>query len=226
MASGNSRGITTNQEGVHEKLDELVKRYKSSENQRPIGEHTQLAFNEATEWLDGLTGDIILDSCCGVGESTANIAKANPDCRVIGLDKSAQRVDKHQHYSAGQDNYRVIRADVNDFWRLVHRANWKVSQHCLFYPNPYPKKTQVQKRWHGSAAMADLMAITSNIEVRSNWLVYLMEFAQAATHYGLVSNLAEITSDNAMTPFERKYRASGQHCWSLNCYSEEADGGA
>ena len=161
-----------------------------------------------------------------MGESTANIAKANPDCRVIGLDKSAQRVDKHQHYSAGQDNYRVIRADVNDFWRLVHRANWKVSQHCLFYPNPYPKKTQVQKRWHGSAAMADLMAITSNIEVRSNWLVYLMEFAQAATHYGLVSNLAEITSDNAMTPFERKYRASGQHCWSLNCYSEEADGGA
>lgn len=49
MASGNSRGITTNQEGVHEKLDDLVKRYKSSENQRPIGEHTQLAFDEATE---------------------------------------------------------------------------------------------------------------------------------------------------------------------------------
>lgn len=217
MASGNSRAITTNQDGVHEKLDDLVTRYQSSTNQRPIGAHTQQAFDEATTWLDGFTGDIILDSCCGVGESTANIAQANTECRVIGLDKSALRVDKHQHYSAGQDNYRVIRADVNDFWRLVQRANWKVIQHYLLYPNPYPKKTHLQKRWHGSAAMSDLMAITPHIEVRSNWQVYLQEFAQAAKHYDVEAELTEITSQEAMTPFERKYRASGQQCWQLKC---------
>lgn len=222
MSVGNSRSITTNQLGVHEKIDDLALKYRQSVNKRPIGEHTQAAFDEACHWIADFDGDIILDSCCGVGESTATIAKRNPDSLVIGIDKSAQRVEKHQHYAVGLDNYRVIRADVNDFWRLVHQAKWKVSQHYLLYPNPYPKKTQVQKRWHGSAAMADLMAITANIEVRSNWLIYLMEFAQAATHYGVIADLAEITSQDPMTPFERKYRASGQLCWQLLCRSEES----
>ncbi len=225
MASGNSREITTSQVGIHDKLDDLVKKYQASENKRPISDHTQTAFDEVSAWLDngnGFNGEVILDSCCGVGESTANIARANPDARVIGIDKSALRVDKHEHYSAQQDNYRVIRADVNDFWRLVKQSNWNVTQHFLLYPNPYPKKTQVQKRWHGSAAMVDLMAITPNIEVRSNWLIYLMEFAQAAKHYGMVSDLSEVTGENHMTPFERKYRGSGQSCWQLNCRSEES----
>ncbi|WP_421132682.1 tRNA (guanine(46)-N(7))-methyltransferase TrmB [Alteromonas sp. A079] len=223
MSDGNSRSITTNQIGVHEKLDELVLKYKQSTNMRPLGEHTQAAFDEAQAWLDSYSGPIILDSCCGVGESTAHIANANPECRVIGLDKSALRVNKHQHYSAGQDNYRVIRADVNDFWRLVVKAQWNVVQHYLLYPNPYPKKTQVQKRWHASAAMPDLLAITPNIEVRSNWLIYVMEFAQAAKHYGVEGRLSEVNSATPITPFERKYTASGQQCWQLVCNSEEAE---
>ena len=222
MTTGNSRAISTNQQGVHEKLDDVVKKYKTSENLRPIGEHTQAAFNHVCEWLNGDFSNIILDSCCGVGESTANIANAYPKHRVIGLDKSAQRVDKHGHYAAGQDNYRVMRADVNDFWRLVRRHQWQVHKHYLLYPNPYPKKTQVQKRWHASAAMVDLMAITPHIEVRSNWLVYLLEFAQAAQQYGIQSDIIEITGDKSMTPFERKYRASGQVCWQLLCGQEES----
>ena len=165
MASGNSREITTSQVGVHDKLDDLVKKYQVSENKRPISAHTQAAFDEVSRWLDGFDGEVILDSCCGVGESTANIARANPDARVIGVDKSALRVDKHEHYSAAQDNYKVIRADVNDLWRLVKQSNWNVTQHFLLYPNPYPKKTQVQKRWHASAAMVDLMAITDRKSV-------------------------------------------------------------
>lgn len=221
MSTGNSRAITTNQQGIHEKLDELVAKYRASENLRPIGAHTQAAFDEASEWLGNDTDKVILDSCCGVGESTATLAKAYPNHRVLGLDKSAQRVDKHQHYSAGTGNYRVIRADVNDFWRLVHHAQWQVDKHFLLYPNPYPKKTQVQKRWHASAAMVDLMAITPNIEVRSNWVVYLMEFAQAAKQYGLTSNLAEVSAAQSITPFERKYRASQQTCWQLLCEPEE-----
>ena len=66
------------------------------------------------------------------------------------------------------------------------------------------------------------MAITPHIEVRSNWLVYLLEFAQAAQQYGIQSDIIEITGDKSMTPFERKYRASGQVCWQLLCGQEES----
>ncbi len=221
MTSGNSRNITTNQQGVHEKLDALVGRYQKASHQRPISAHTQAAFEQTAAWLDGFDGDIILDSCCGVGESTARLAKRYPQCRVVGIDKSQARLDKHESYASACDNYRVIRADVNDFWRLAVQANWRVQKHYLLYPNPYPKASQVQKRWHGSAAMKPLMALGSEIEVRSNWLVYLLEFAQAAKHYGCISDIREVHVDDAFTPFERKYAASGQTCWQLICRSEE-----
>ncbi|QJR81431.1 methyltransferase domain-containing protein [Alteromonas pelagimontana] len=221
-ATGNSRDVSTNQTGVHEKLDALVARYQQNKNQRPVSEHTLSAFNDAVAWLGDWTGDIILDSCCGVGESTATIARQYPECKVIGLDKSAARVDKHEHYRKATDNYRVIRADVNDFWRLASKAQWPIKKHYLLYPNPYPKSAQVQKRWHASAAMVDMMALTPHIEVRSNWLIYLLEFAQAAKHYGLITHLTEVTTAQPITPFERKYRASGQVCWQLACEPEEA----
>lgn len=206
--SGGVRGIDTNQDGVHEKLPELVKRYLETQNKRPIQAHTEEAFKETCTWLDGWQGDIVLDSCCGVGESTAVLAARHPQAKVIGLDKSAHRLAKHQHYGDTHDNYRVVRADVNDFWRLVARDKWRVSHHYLLYPNPYPKSSQVQKRWHGSAAFADLLKIGGQLEVRSNWKLYIEEFAAALGVAGNVASAEAYSADNPMTPFERKYWGS------------------
>lgn len=217
MTTGNSRGITTSQEGVHDKLDELVLKYQQAENRRPVSAHTQDAYEHTLAWLGDWQGDIVLDSCCGVGQSTATLAQLYPNARVIGIDKSAQRVDKHAHYASTQNNYMVVRADVNDFWRLVRQARWKVIKHYLLYPNPYPKGTQVQKRWHASPAMVDLMAICPHVEVRSNWKIYCQEFAQAASAYGLSTELKLIAGNDYMTPFEKKYCESGQSCWQINC---------
>ncbi|GGW83070.1 tRNA (guanine(46)-N(7))-methyltransferase TrmB [Alteromonas halophila] len=223
MSTGNSRTISTNQQGPHDKLDALALRYQQTDNQRPVSAHTQQAFDDIAAWATSGDLPVILDSCCGVGESTARLAALYPDCRVIGIDKSEARLNKHSEYAAELDNYRIIRADVNDFWRLVVAAGWPVKKHYLLYPNPYPKASQIQKRWHGSPAMKALMSTCESIEVRSNWLVYLLEFAQAAQHYGRVSDIQEITASQAFTPFERKYQASGQSCWQLVCRSEEAD---
>lgn len=221
---GNSRSITTTQTGPHEKLDALVKRYQQSPSQRPVSAHTQAAFDEILLWLTSTNQPLILDSCCGVGESTARLAKAFPDALVLGVDKSAQRVGKHSHYVQPEvDNYQVIRADVIDLWRLLVAHKVPVAAHYLLYPNPYPKASQVQKRWHGCAAFVDLMALTAHVEVRSNWLIYLLEFAQAAGHYGLRCDIQPVSGEQAFTPFERKYLASGQTCWQLRSQPDEAD---
>jgi len=218
-----ANSISTTQTTVHEKLDALVQRYRKAENLRPVSEHTRAAFDQVNQWLGNWSGDIIIDSCCGVGESTARLGAANPEAKVIGLDKSQSRLDKHQHYQCNSENYAVFRADVIDFWRLIRQHQWRIQQHYLLYPNPYPKPAQVQKRWHGSAAFVDLMAMTPNITVRSNWLVYLLEFAQAAKHYDVTANIQQVPDDEAFTPFERKYLASGQICWELICRAEEED---
>ena len=218
-----ARSISTTQTQIHEKLDALVKRYQHATNQRPVSAHTREAFQRACDWLGDWSGEIIIDSCCGVGESTARLAMANPKAKVIGLDKSQARLSKHSHYQQQASNYCVIRADVNDFWRLIAQHHWPVSAHYLLYPNPYPKPAQVQKRWHACAAFVDLMALTPNVRVRSNWLIYLLEFAQAAQHYGVASNLHQVSDGQAFTPFERKYQDSGQTCWELVCRADEVD---
>ncbi|MCP3429644.1 tRNA (guanine(46)-N(7))-methyltransferase TrmB [Opacimonas viscosa] len=212
---GNSRSVETNQSGVHEDLLVTVDKYRTSEFRKPIQEHTQKAFAEVQEWLSDWPGPLIFDSCCGVGQSTSKIAKANPDARVVGLDKSALRVSKHSLYSFSEDNHIVVRADVIDFWRLAVTAKWQLAQHYMLYPNPYPKKTQLQKRWHGHPAFLSLLALGGTLVQRSNWQLYLQESAQVLEHFGKHVVINKVVDSEPFTPFERKYTASGQTCWEL-----------
>ena len=92
MSDANSRSIVSNQPGLHEKLDEIVSKHLKAEFKKPIAAHTQAAFDEVNAKVQAFNGPLILDSCCGVGESTANLAKRHPDALVIGIDKSSQYV--------------------------------------------------------------------------------------------------------------------------------------
>ena len=225
------REITTNQLGIHEDLADIVNKYRHSEFKKPIAEHTQQTFETVIEWLGNWQGDVIIDACCGAGESSIVLAQQHPNAKVIGIDKSAVRLNKYTYYKRqkdhnSSDNVRVFQADLSDFWRLIAEhlktAKWTISKQCVFYPNPYPKKAQVQKRWHASPAFIALLRCSSNIEVRSNWLTYLEEFQQALNIHGVQSQIYPI-SGAPMTPFERKYTESGQPCWQLHTLAEGED---
>ena len=219
MQSGNSRHITTNQTGPHKKVPELVHRHLKSNSHKPFNQHTLDAFELVQEWLVRQDPEqvrpIIFDSCCGVGESTVYIAKQHPDALIIGIDKSALRVGKHQNYAFQTGNYLMVRADVNDFWRLANQHKWQLFKHYLLYPNPYPKSAQVQKRWHASAAFKDILELGGILEVRSNWQIYVEEFALALQVAGFTAQASLYQANQAITPFERKYWASGQQSWQV-----------
>lgn len=215
MSHGNSREISTNQTGPHDKIPELVNRHLAHPSQKPFNQHTLDAFEHTHKWVSAQSKPIILDACCGVGESTAKIASQFPDHCVVGVDKSALRTDKHVHYSQEAENCLVVRADLNDFWRLAQQAKWQVERHYLLYPNPYPKSAHVQRRWHASSAFPDILALSGVLEVRSNWKIYIEEFAQALTIAGFPSQAEEYQAEEASTPFERKYWASGQKSWCV-----------
>ena len=223
MSAGNSRVVETNQIGINEQLDELVDKYLHTTNRKPIQPHTQEAFEQVCTWLGAWQGDIIFDSCCGVGLSTLALAQRYPNAKVVGIDKSEQRVGKHSHHSQVVDNqlnnHMLVRADVIDFWRLAVASKIQLSHHFLLYPNPYPKKTQVQKRWHGSSSFLDIMALGGVLEVRSNWLLYLEECQFVLNKLGHASTLtaldAQGTGFQPLTLFEKKYVNSGQTCYQL-----------
>ncbi|MFT6270615.1 MAG: tRNA G46 methylase TrmB [Alphaproteobacteria bacterium] len=240
MTASQARSITTNQVDVHPDLIQALAKHQSSDFKRPIAAHTTQAFTNLLDWLGDWQGEVIVDAGCGVGESSKNISEEYPDAKVVGVDKSLARLDKHKSY-AGQSNeetlvnektepshtaknYLLLQADLNDFWRLLaqyieeNKPSWKIARQFILYPNPYPKKTQLGKRWHGSALFPFIVKVSPNIEVRSNWRLYLDECLIAAQHYGLTGSIEAIVNgqDNKpYTPFERKYLDSDQTCFKL-----------
>ncbi len=212
MSDSISRSITTNQPGLHDKLDEVVEKHLKAEFKKPIAAHTQQAFDEVNARVIAFAGDIVLDSCCGVGESTANLAKLHPNALVIGVDKSSHRLDKHDiEYKQDEcGQYILVRADLNDFWRLIVAANWPVTHHYLLYPNPWPKAKHLGRRWHGAPVFPFIPKIGGLLEVRSNWQLYIEEFSRALEIAGIEAPAEPYHADQAVTPFERKYWASGQ----------------
>lgn len=220
--TGDSKAIVTNQPGVHEKLVEIVNKHIAHPSQKPIQAHTQQAFDEINEIVQAFSGEVILDSCCGVGQSTRLIAKQNPEALVIGVDKSAHRINRNvdevklDNGEGTVNNFHLVRADLNDFYRLVVAANWQVTQHYILYPNPWPKAKHVQRRWHGSAVFPQIVAIGQEIILRSNWLLYLEEFQVAAGILNFQGTISTINVTQPLTPFEAKFHASGQQCWQLH----------
>ncbi|WP_325049119.1 tRNA (guanine(46)-N(7))-methyltransferase TrmB [Alginatibacterium sediminis] len=215
--AGNSRSVSSPQEEIHDNLERTVLRHLQHPWQKPYAQHSLQVFAELCELVQAHSGPIVLDSCCGVGESSRELAVMHPNALVIGLDKSAHRIDKHERAYQDQSlgNYVVRRADLNDLWRLIAKADWPISHHYILYPNPWPKKHHLQRRWHGGAAFSALLEIPGRLELRSNWKLYLEEFAFALKLAQYDSQLCAYQCEHAITPFERKYWQSGQASWQL-----------
>lgn len=214
-----SRRITSNQQGIHQRLQETVAKHLHSEFRRPFAAHSQRSFEQYYTAIDGHRDRLIFDSYCGVGESSVHIAQQFPEAFVVGLDQSAHRLGKHdEHYTVpGVDNYLLIRADVDDFWRLALQAGWRLQQHFLLYPNPWPKSSQLKRRCHGSPLFPTLLNLGGVLELRSNWPLYIEEFSAALDIAEKPHEWGEFEAESAITPFERKYRDSGQPLWRLRC---------
>ncbi|MDX1706443.1 SAM-dependent methyltransferase [Pseudidiomarina sp.] len=213
-----SRAVTTNQHGNHDDLVAVVMRHLRSPFRKPIQEHNREAFQQAQQLVADWDGPLILDSCCGVGESTAWLAAKNPGALVIGVDKSAHRLSRHAHYEhaeAGQ-RYLLVRADLHDFWRLALDAHWHLSQHYILYPNPWPKAAHLSRRWHGGPVWPYVIGLGGELVMRSNWPIYLTEVASSLALVNCSANLHPLlASHEPITPFERKYQHSGQQLWEL-----------
>lgn len=210
--------ISSNQTGIHESLEKIVRKHLANDFQRPFPQYSLDAFDSINNLVSKYQGPIIIDSFCGVGESTATIAAQHPEALVIGIDKSALRINKHaESYRNGATNYHLVRADVDDFWRLAVAAQWRPVKHYILYPNPWPKSSQLKRRCHGSPLFTSILALGGELEVRSNWPTYIDEFSRALSIAGQASIVEKFNPRPAITPFERKYSLSNHELWRCLC---------
>ena len=216
----NSRPIFSAQTGPHADLLRMLDRHATSTFRAPISGPSTAAYRQAMDdWThDGGARPLIIDAGCGVGWSTIRLATLFPEHWVIGVDKSEDRLlrDKTADPVFGGKsplpaNARLVRADLVDFWRLLVADGVQLARHYLLYPNPWPKIGHLARRWHGHAVFPEILRLGGILECRSNWGIYVEELALAVNHLtGRPVVSGEYRADDPWTPFERKYRDSGQ----------------
>lgn len=214
---GNSRRVTSNQDGIHPDLDKVVRKHQAARFRKPIADYVPSILENIEHKRRQFSGRLILDSACGTGESSLSLAARFPGDVIVGLDQSSHRLAKT---SAIPENVLLLRADVVDVWCAMAEAGWQVDQHYLFYPNPWPKKKHLLRRWHGHPVFPALLKISKHIELRSNWSVYVAEFSRAffllTQECGVQQAISPDTvATRFVSPFEKKYGESGQALWSF-----------
>lgn len=212
---GNSRFIASAQDGPHRDLDALVCRHLAHPFRKPILDYNRTAFAEALAAYAARDpqAPLILDAGCGVGWSTQRIAEQHPDHFVFGVDQSVDRISRGKPLPMPA-NALLVRADLVDFWRLLAEHGIRLARHYNLYPNPWPKIGHLARRWHGHAVFPVWRELGGELECRSNWRIYIEEMAQALTLLGGRPVVAEpYSTDDPMTPFEKKYLASGHELW-------------
>jgi len=219
----NSRPIRSRQAGAHPRLREIVARHLDAGYRRCPAESGRRAFGSVIDRLGA--GSFVFDAGCGTGASTFVLARRYPSRIVIGVDKSAARLAMGQReVDAGTapGNAILLRCELVDFWQLAAAARLRCERQYLLYPNPWPRPDQVMRRWHAHPVLPSLLALGGAIELRTNWRVYADEFAEALRFAGRASRLEEFVADDSLTPFERKYAASGHVLW--RCVADEPSG--
>lgn len=211
--------VTSSQGGVHPGLEEIVRKHLQTTWQQPFHMPTVAVYRqlEATGVLNA-DQPIILDSGCGTGKSTRQLASIFPQHIVLGVDRSHIRLTKSGVESCfhRSGNCVLVRAELATFWRLMLVDGYTPERHFLFYPNPYPKPAHLLRRWHGHPVFPQLLKLGGDIELRCNWEIYALEFAQAV-NFACTANVKvkNIHTENGISPFEHKYLKRGQKLYRV-----------
>ncbi len=207
--------VHSGQAHPHPRLAEVVRRHLSTPFRRVPSDAGRRAFESVLARL--APAPFVLDAGCGTGAGTLELARRHPDRLVLGVDKSAARLAAGRRLPGAADapdNLVLLRCELVDFWQLAAAAGLRCARQYLLYPNPWPKPEHLQRRWHAHAVLPAILALGGELELRTNWRVYAEEFAFAFGLAGAAVGACEGLDDGApLTPFERKYAASGHDLW-------------
>ena len=207
--------ISSNQSSLHEDLEKIVLKHIASPDRRPISDEQKHCFEKAWNWQQQSSLPFIFDTGCGTGDSSIHLAKANPEKLIIAIDQSSHRLKKLQDDKKSYPNLLFVQARLEEFWLQSLENHWFPEFQYLFYPNPWPKKKHLLRRWHGHPILPIILKVCSNLELRTNWKIYAEEFQLALSQFNIDSQLSRIDKIAPISAFEEKYQHSGHPLFQL-----------
>ena len=207
---GNSKPVSSQQTGVAEKLEALVRKHLQHDFRKPYHSFSSALFEKIDRLARQQACPVILDAGCGTGASSRELARRYPDRVIVGIDKSHHRLKQYlqEEELYCKNNLILARAELVDFWRLLAESDWEIEKQYILYPNPWPKPEQLKRRWYAHPVFPTLLKAGMALELRTNWKVYADEFRQALTFASRRAKVETFETNSFISPFERKFTES------------------
>ena len=208
--------IQSNQRQCAAALTKHWQQYRNPHSwQRPISQHARHSFRQIHAQIQAEPRPIIIDSGCGRGKSSRQLAQQYPQHWIVAIDKSHVRLERLNHHQQPL-NLLIMHTNCEDAWRLLYQLREQIQLHCIFYPNPWPKKKQLQRRWHAHPCLHYYLNLAKTTRIRSNWLLYLQEAQFVAQLSQCTTKLQQLHHTMpAVSHFEAKYFLHQQPCYEL-----------
>lgn len=171
----------------------------------------------------GRRAPVVLEIGFGMGETTAAIAKAQPDRDFIGIEVHGPGVGSllNRIESEGLTNVRVVRGDAMDIVGSMIGAGSLAGVH-VFFPDPWPKKRHHKRRLMKSPFVHELalcLASGGYLHVATDWEDYARAMLETLSTEPLIENQSEDFSPRPAwrpeTKFEKRGVALGHAVFDL-----------
>jgi len=169
------------------------------------------------EWsaVFGRTHDLILEIGSGMGETTADIAEAQPDNDFIAVEVHRPGIGsllRHIH-ERRLTNLRIVQHDATEVVTHMIATGTLAGIH-IFFPDPWPKKRHHKRRLLQAAfvrLLADRLASGGYLHAATDWLAYAEEMLTVFEAEALLQNTVSDVGGFAprpayrpLTKFERR----------------------
>ena len=179
-------------------LDELLPRFGISFSNECL--HPELIF--------GRSAPLVLEIGSGMGETTAEIAQANPDTDYLAIEVHGPGVGSllKKTDALGLNNLRLIRHDAVEVLEHMIPDRSLAGLH-LFFPDPWPKKRHRKRRLVQptfAALAARKLAPGGYVHAATDWPDYAAQIEEVFSSNFFFRKDLNGRKDRPVTKFERR----------------------
>jgi tRNA (guanine-N7-)-methyltransferase len=162
----------------------------------------------------GRRAPVVLEIGCGMGETTAAIAAAQPGTDFLGVEVHGPGVGAllNRIEAARLTNVRIVRHDAVEVVRAMIARESLAGVH-VYFPDPWPKKRHHKRRLLQPPfvhALAERLAIGGYLHVATDWADYADAVLAALAAEPLLRNTADGFTERPAWRPRTKFEARGE----------------